>query len=401
VPIAIKDEMDVRGYPTTIGTSFHGARTGPTTRDATVVARLRAAGAIIVGKANMHEIGIGVTGLNPHHGPARNPYDPAHHAGGSSGGSAAAVAAGLVPVAIGADGGGSIRIPAAFCGMVGLKSTFGRVSGHGAAPLCWSVGYLGPIAANAEDAALVYRTIAGPDPLDPNTAQQPPVAVDPARMYGLDGVRIGVYRPWFEHATGEVVGHCDRMLRILRERGAVATEIELPGLEPMRVAHLVTILSEMAAGLADVYDRHHGDFGPDARITLAVARTISSREYVHAQRLRTRAMATFAAAFEAVDLIATPSTAIPAPAIPREFMPGGGSDASQAIEMMRYAFPGNLTGHPAISIPAGYTASGLPVGLQLTGRPWGERLLLRAATIAGLILERERPRRWYAILDEA
>ena len=171
VPVAVKDEVDMVPYPTTVGTSFLGK--SPAKEDATVVARMRAAGALLIGKTNMHEIGINVTGLNPHHGTTRNPYNTNHFTGGSSSGSATAVAAGLVPVAIGADGGGSIRIPASFCGVFGLKSTFGRVSEFGAAPLCWSVAHLGPIAGTATDTALAYAVMAGPDLRDPNSLHQP------------------------------------------------------------------------------------------------------------------------------------------------------------------------------------------------------------------------------------
>ncbi len=161
VPVAVKDEIDMMPYGTSVGTKFLGK--SPAQQDATVVARMRAAGALLIGKANMHEIGIGVTGLNPHHGTTRNPYNPAHFTGGSSSGSATAVAAGLCPVAIGADGGGSIRIPSAFCGVVGIKATYARISEFGAAPLCWSVAHLGPIGATAEDVALAYTIIAGAD----------------------------------------------------------------------------------------------------------------------------------------------------------------------------------------------------------------------------------------------
>ena len=167
VPVTIKDELDVTPYPTTVGTSFLGKN--PAKEDATVAARLRATGALLIGKANMHEIGINVTGLNPHHGTTRNPYNTDHYTGGSSSGPATAVAAGFVPVAIGADGGGSIRIPAAFCGVVGLKATFGRISEKGAYPLNWSVAHVGPITATVADAALTYAVIAGPDPNDPNS----------------------------------------------------------------------------------------------------------------------------------------------------------------------------------------------------------------------------------------
>ncbi len=206
VPVAVKDEVDQVPYTTTVGTSFMG-RT-PATEDATVVARLRAAGALLIGKTNMHEIGINPDGFNEHYGIIRNPWDLDCHAGGSSNGSAAAVAAGFCPIAIGADGGGSIRIPAALTGLVGLKATFGRVSEHGAAPLTWSMGHLGPIAASVGDAALTYAVIAGPDAHDPNSLHQPPVSLDGWNNADLRGVRLGVYRPWFEHAEAAIVRDC-------------------------------------------------------------------------------------------------------------------------------------------------------------------------------------------------
>ncbi|MFI5311747.1 MAG: amidase, partial [Gemmatimonadales bacterium] len=224
VPVAVKDEMDQAGYPTTLGTRFLGATKA--TEDATVVARLRAAGALLVGKANMHEIGINVTGLNPHHGTTRNPYDDAHHTGGSSSGPATAVASGLVPVAIGADGGGSIRIPSAFCGLVGIKATFGRISDAGAVPLCWSVAHIGPIAASVRDCARAYALVAGPDPRDPNSLGHPPVEIDDTGATSLAGMRFGVYWPWFRHATPDVVACCERMVRALVERGATLHEVE-------------------------------------------------------------------------------------------------------------------------------------------------------------------------------
>lgn len=171
VPIGVKDELDQVPHPTTVGTTFLAR--GPATADATVVARLREAGALLVGKLNMHEIGIGTTGLNPHLGTARNPCGPAHHTGGSSSGCGAAVAAGLCPIAVGADAGGSIRTPASLCGVVGLKATYGRVSEHGAFPLCWSMGHVGPLGATVRDVALGYLAMAGVDPHDGATAGQP------------------------------------------------------------------------------------------------------------------------------------------------------------------------------------------------------------------------------------
>ena len=245
VPVAVKDEVDMVPYLTTVGTKFFGK--APAREDATAVARLRAAGALLLGKANMHEIGISVDGLNVNFGSTRNPYNPKHDTGGSSSGPATAVAAGICPLALGADGGGSIRVPASHCGVVGLKPTFGRVSEYGAAPLCWSVAHLGPIAATVEDAAIGYACMAGPDAREPNSLHQPAVALEQWNKGDLKGVRLGVYRPWFEHASPEVVRACDILLEKMAGAGAKVSEVVVPGLDTMRVAHAITILSEMAA----------------------------------------------------------------------------------------------------------------------------------------------------------
>ncbi|MDX1654824.1 MAG: amidase [Candidatus Competibacteraceae bacterium] len=218
VPVAVKDELDVVGYGTTLGTAFLG-RT-PAREDAPAVARLRAAGAVILGKTNMHEIGLGVTGLNVHHGTARNPYHRRHYPGGSSSGSAVAVAAGYCPLAVGADGGGSIRIPAAFCGLFGLKPTYGRISPRGSPLPVHTVGSFGPLAATSHDLALAYALMAGPDPDSPATLGQPPVVLEGPP--DLEGVTLGIYRPWFEHADPAVVAVCQRLLTGLQEAGAAA-----------------------------------------------------------------------------------------------------------------------------------------------------------------------------------
>jgi len=397
VPIAIKDEVDVAGYGTTAGTNFLGRE--PATADCTVAARLRAAGALLVGKANMHEIGINVTGLNPHHGCTRNPYNDAFHTGASSSGLGTAVAAGLVPVAIGADGGGSIRIPSALCGIVGIKPTFGRVSEHGAFPLCWSLAYLGPMAASVRDCARTFALIAGPDSHDANSLGHPPVELDEGPPGSLAGVRLGVYWPWFRHATPEMVERCEWLVRSLVERGATPHEVEIPELDAQRVAHIVTITSEMSAAMAPHYVRHRTDFGLDARVNLAIARSWTAAEYVTAQRVRTRALAIWARAFANVDAIVTPSTGQTAPRINEAALPHGESDLSMSLQVMRFAPWSNLTGHPAITMPAGYDSNGLPVGLQAIGRPWGERMLFRIAAMAESIVERRMPARWHPTLE--
>jgi len=389
VPVAVKDEVDMTPYGTTVGTSFLGKE--PARIDATVVARMRAAGAVLLGKTNMHEIGISVTGLNPHHGVARNPYAPDHFTGGSSSGSAAAVAAGFCPVAIGADGGGSIRIPSSFCGVVGLKGTFGRVSGFGAAPLDWTVGHLGPIAATAEDAAIAYAIMAGPDPKDQLSLRHPEISLEGFDDLNLDGLKLGVYVPWFEHAEGETVQICKSALENLKSAGAEVVEITIPELDPARLAHALIILSEMVSAMDRYYAEHRRDFGLEARVSLALARSFTARDYVQAQRVRTRSMRLFMEVLSQVDLLVTPTTALPAPGIPADALPDGESNLSLVTEIMRFAFPANLTGLPAITFPVGYTKAGLPVGLQVMGRPWSEALLLRIAHVAEQFVERRKP----------
>ena len=396
VPVAAKDEVDMVPYPTTVGTAFLGQ--SPATQDATVVARMRAAGALLIGKANMHEIGIGVTGLNPHHGAARNPCNPAHYTGGSSSGSGAAVAAGLCPVAIGADGGGSIRIPSAFCGLVGLKPTFGRVSEFGAAPLAWSVAHLGPLAASATDAALAYGVMAGPDLRDPLSLLQPaPTLVDWDKT-DLSDLTLGVYWPWFRHASADIVAACQALLRALMNRGASVQEIAIPDLEAGRVAHLITIAGEMSQALECTYTEHCREHGLDVRLNLALAREFTARDYIQAQRVRTRMMANFEKVLAQADAILTPTTGVTAPAIPDCALPAGDSDLTTLTKIMRFATPANLTGLPAISFPAGYDAAGLPIGMQAIGRAWQEPTLLRLALAAELIVELREPQVHYTLL---
>lgn len=395
VPVAIKDEVDMLPYPTTVGTRFFGQK--PAARDSAAVERLRAAGALLVGKTNMHEIGIDPSGENIHHGRIANPYNLNHDPGGSSSGSGAAVAAGLVPVALGADGGGSIRIPASLCGVVGLKPTFARVSERGAAPLCWSVAHLGPLGASVEDAALMYAIIAGPDAAEPLTLQQPPVQLDGWQTPDLRGVRVGVYPEWSHHASQEVVEANENMVAQFQQAGAELVEITIPELDAMRVAHAVTILSEMAASMEN-YPQHRGDFAPSTSLSLALGRAMSAHDYIQAQRMRTRALAIFAQVFREVDVILSPATAVPAPAVPPQALSQGWSDLSVTTELMRYVFSGNFTGLPAITFPVGYNEQGLPLAMQAMGRHWEETLLLRVAYNAECRFTRRLPPVYFDLL---
>jgi Asp-tRNA(Asn)/Glu-tRNA(Gln) amidotransferase A subunit family amidase len=395
VPIAVKDEIDQAGYPTTVGTSFLGK--APAEQDSACVARLRAAGALLYGKANMIEIGIDTLGFNAHHGTPRNPMSAERrYTGGSSSGSGAAVAAGLGPIAVGADGGGSIRIPAALCGVVGLKATHARISERGAFPLCWSVGHVGPLGATVRDVALAYAVMAGPVEDDALSQTQPPPTLA-GLGDGVEGLRVGVYRSWFEHADAQVVAVCRGALDRLVERGARVVEVEIADLELCRVAHAVTILGEMATTMAR-YPEHRKDHGLAVRINLALARALTATDFVHAQRVRTHAYAAFARAFASCDVIATPTTAVVAPPIRPDVFPGGESDLDTLSALMRFVFPMNLTGHPALTVPAGYDAAGLPVGLQLIGKPWEEHVLLRAGEAVESQVTRRKPELWFSLL---
>ncbi len=396
VPVAVKDELDMTPHPSTVGTAFLGK--SPATEDSTVVARLRNAGALLIGKTNMHEIGINVTGLNPVHGTTRNPYNPNHFTGGSSSGSATAVAAGLVPVAIGADGGGSIRIPSAFCGLVGLKATFARVSEFGAAPLDWSVAHIGPMAGSATDAALTYALIAGPDPKDPTSLHQPLPSLEGWDNKNLTGLKIGVYWPWFRHADAETVAACEAMLKEYEKMGCEIVEITIPDLEANRIAHSVSILTEMAQAMNATYDKHYKEHALDVRINLALARQFKATDYLISQRIRTRMINHFNNAFKKVDVILTPTTGVTAPEIKKGALPDGESDLSTTIEIMRFATAANLTGLPAITFPVGYTQKGLPIGLQVMGKAWDESTLLRMALAAEQVVERKAPQVYFKIL---
>jgi len=399
VPVAVKDEMDQRGYPTTVGTAFLGRE--PVTEDAEVVSRLRRAGALLVGKANMHEIGILPTGLNPIHGAARNPYDSLRETGGSSSGPAAAVAAGLCPVSVGADGGGSIRVPASFCGVVGLKPTFGRMSEHGAAPLCWSVAHLGPIGASVRDVALAYALMAGPDAKDPNTLGQPAPELTGFGQQVLSGIRLGICTPWFEDADPEVVDACRNMLEGLKSAGATVLEIELPDLSLLRTVHTVIIVSEMAAAHLQHFGHHRREYSTVTRLNLSLARRMKATDYVHAQRHRMQLCAQFGAVMQKVDAIVTPTTGCTAPLITKKALKTDESNLTLIDKIMRYARPANITGYPAITFPAGYDSSGLPIGFQAMGRSFEEHKLLQIAGAAEGLVERKPPQIHYRLLSEA
>ncbi len=398
VPVSVKDELDMLPFKTMIGTRFYSNKLPE--QDATSVARLRSAGALMVGKTNMHEIGLGVTGLNIQCGTTRNPHHLDHYPGGSSSGSAAAVAAGLSPIALGSDGGGSIRIPASLCGVVGLKTTWGRISTAGSAPLHWSIGSVGPITSTSLDAAIAYSFLAGPDTRQSCTQDQPTVDLKNFENTNLEGVKLGIFNSWFNHASEDVVKCCEQMINSFKSQGAEVKEIEIPHLDEIRVSHAVTISTEMFTSLKTFFKPFRQPFGLDNMINLTLAKEFSGSEYVKAQRVRARMINHLKNIFQDVDAIVTPSTACTAPPILSDAMINGESDLKTLTELMRFVPEANLGGFPAVSFPVGYDAKGLPVGMQLMGRPWEESFLLRMANISENYFVRHPPMMRFSLLPD-
>ncbi|MFW7380500.1 MAG: amidase [Oligoflexus sp.] len=390
VPIIIKSDFHVQGLSSSVGTSFlELACDAP---EATSVARLRDAGALIIATSQMHEIGIGVTGANVHFGAARNPYDLKRHTGGSSSGTAAAVASGLCPIGVGSDGGGSVRIPASLCGLVGLKTSFGRLSSYGSFPSCNSVCQSGVLATNALDCALAYQVMAGMDERDQTSIHQPePSLRNFTNIDDLSDLKAGFYPAWFYHSDPELAELCMQFLKTLQSKGLHLQELVVPELEEVRVAHFNTIAPEMHSALKPYLSEHRSKLSYPTRIRLALASQTSSLDYLQAQRIRYRAIKNLEEIFSLVDFLVCPSSAIVAPLIREENMDHDELDNFQMGQLMRFSQLHNLTGVPSISIPAGYTRQGLPVGIQFASRWWAEADLLRMAHAAEQLVTKKLP----------
>ncbi|GMY12582.1 fatty acid amide hydrolase-like [Fagus crenata] len=383
IPIAIKDEIDCSPYPTTGGTKWL-QKVRPCTGDAWCVKRLRLCGAILVGKTNMHELGAGTSGINPHYGATRNPYDISKIAGGSSGGSAAVVAAGLCPVSLGVDGGGSVRMPAALCGVVGLKPTFGRIPHSGVLPLNWTVGMVGVLAGTIEDAFIVYAAINGQLPSD-----QPISPIQPKLYFPLlnstksiSDVKLAKYAEWFNDCSDDIRTCCSQALDKLQEHyGWKIVEVTIPEIEVMRLAHYSTIGSECSTSLSSHLEKlNPEELGWDARLGLSVYSSFSSKEYIKAQKIRNRQMQIHMKIFAQTDVIVSPTTGVTAYPIQDDALETGELDYINGAALIRYSIAGNFLGLPAVTVPVGYDKSGLPIGLQFIGRPWSEATLIHIAS---------------------
>ncbi|WP_422391395.1 amidase [Arthrobacter sp. N1] len=371
IPVGIKDLMNTAGTATTASSKVR-AQFVPDA-DAAVVEAVGRAGMVMVGKTHTHEFAYG--GVTP---TTRNPWNLERMAGGSSGGSAAAVGYGGVLAALGSDTGGSIRIPASFCGTVGLKPTFGRVSRVGVASLAWSLDTVGPLTRNVSDAALVLNAIAGHDPRDPGSARTPVPDFTERLEDGVDGLRIGIPTNFFtEDLDGETDAAVAAAVRVLEGLGAVVVPVVIPQAE-----HLGAVITGIMMPEASAYHRRALRetpelFTEEVRSLLEVGETILATDYIDALRFRQSMKDAWKDMMRAVDVVVAPTVLTPAlPAQDTErFRPDGTSEDAN-VEFGRLSIPANLLGLPSLQVPCGFSAAGLPLGVQIMGRPFAEQTVL-------------------------
>ena len=354
LPISIKDLIDVKGSPTTAASKSRLGHIAE--RDATVVSRIREAGAVIIGKCNLHEFALGTTSDESAFGPARNPRDTSRSPGGSSGGSAAAVAAGLGWASIGSDTGGSIRIPAAACGVVGLKPTFGELPTHGVVPLSVSLDHVGPIATNVADAWQLFGAMKG-------------AAVPTPSRAPVSELRLGVLGGYFTELlhTGVRSAFIGAIARV-RDAGASTSEISIASTSQIATTYVNVVLTEAFAYHAKTLATDSSEYTVGVRQRLEMGRDIPASAYVDAQRARAVLRAEVDAAFRHFDALILPTMPIPAPTIGAETVEIDDVERPLRPMMLRLTQLFNLTGHPAVSLPCGDLAEGLPCGLQLVGK---------------------------------
>ena len=380
IPITIKDNIWTRGIRSTAGSKILSDFVPA--KDSTAARKLARAGVVLLGKTNLNEFAYGITGGNAHYGPAHNPWALDRISGGSSSGSAVAIAAGLCAASVGTDTGGSIRVPSAFCGTVGLKPTFGRVSVFGTMPLSPSFDHVGPIARSVADAAILLGVIAGRDPLDPTSSPRPVENYRAALRKPLRKFRLGRPREhYWEKLDPEVRRIAEAAARDMEKRGAAVSEVSLPHLKESLDAATDISLAEalhvhQAAGY---FPARAAEYGEEVRQRIDAGAKVPAIRYLAGFDVRKRLLAEFDAAFQNVDAILAPTLPVPAPLIGAESVRIDGEEVGARPAIVGHSRPANFTGLPAISVPCGFTRDGLPVGLQLIGRAFDESTLLRIA----------------------
>jgi aspartyl-tRNA(Asn)/glutamyl-tRNA(Gln) amidotransferase subunit A len=374
VPFAVKNMIDIAGLPTRAGSRINRTQP-PATRDAALVRRLEAADAVLLGGLNMGEYAYDFTGENSHDGPSRNPHDLAHMSGGSSGGCGAAVAAGLVPLALGSDTNGSIRVPSAMCGIFGLKPTFGRLSRAGSFPFVASLDHLGPLARSVADLALAYDAMQGPDADDPVATTRPPDPAAPSLESGIGGLRIAVAGDYFCQGARP-----EAMLAVEQVAQALGARRGLPWPEAARAraaAQLITA-AEGAALHIDRLRTRSADFDPIVRDRLLAGAAVPATWVERAQRFRRWYQAEVRRLFETVDVVLAPALPFRAPRIGQTVLELDGRSVPVRASIGIYTQPLSFIGLPVVAVPV-WIDAGLPLGVQLVAAPWREDLALRAA----------------------
>jgi aspartyl-tRNA(Asn)/glutamyl-tRNA(Gln) amidotransferase subunit A len=377
IPIGLKDNLYSRGLRSTAGSRILADFVPD--EDATVTARLKAAGAVILGKCNMHEFAWGGTTDNPHYGPTRNPWDTGRFPAGSSGGSGAAVAAREVFAAIGTDTGGSIRLPAAVNGCVGLRPTIGRVSNHNVVPLAWSMDTVGPLARTVADAAAMLQVIAGHDPRDDGSAAVPVPDYRAGLERGVRGIRVGVVPDYFfSHLQPPVHDAVRAAIERLAREGAEVVEVEIANIHGNISAQLTIESAEPSTYHQRWLRERPQDYGADVRLLLEMGELYLATHYLQAQRYRTLLRREFMDAFARVDVFVCPTLAFVAtPVGAMRVVIEEGREEDMLSAIMQFTGVPSLTGLPSMSVPCGFSPEGLPIGMQVIGRPFDEQTLFR------------------------
>jgi aspartyl-tRNA(Asn)/glutamyl-tRNA(Gln) amidotransferase subunit A len=378
VPIGIKDVIDVAGLPTTCGPKVFERRNVPAV-DAACVEGLRRAGAVILGKLNTHEFAFGAMTTSPWPGPAHNPWDPDRICGGSSGGSGCVAGADTAAGTLGTDTAGSVRIPAAVCGVTGIRPSTGRVSNRGVVPVSWTFDTVGPIARTAEDCALLLQAIAGHDPGDPTTVETPVPDYAGDLPKGIAGLRVGVLVERFEEGCrSDIAAVVSSGLDVLRDAGAVLEDVREPQLLEANVIGQLIMLPEAAAAHRRLMRMQLSDYGPDVRARLLTGMLLPATAYVTGQRARRWLYERVRYLFDRFDVLVAPAFPILPPRIGEETVELDGEQVPYRLAFLAHLSPWNVLGVPALSAPAGLV-DGLPVGLSVVGRRFGEGTVLRVA----------------------